>query len=51
MGERGEIVMESQGQRGLGQDDEAGEDRRRFHRVGVAFLAIAGVLVWLHLAG
>src|ERR1700730_17832205 len=29
---------------------EAGENRRRFHRVGVAFLAIAGVLVGLHLA-
>jgi hypothetical protein len=30
--------------------NEAGENRRRFHRVGMALLAIAGVLVGLHLA-
>jgi hypothetical protein len=30
---------------------EAGKNGGRFHRVGVAFLAIAGVLVGLHLAG
>jgi hypothetical protein len=29
---------------------EAGEHRRRFHRVAVALLAVAGVLVGLHLA-
>jgi hypothetical protein len=30
--------------------DEAGENGRRFHRVGVALLAVAGILVRLHLA-
>ena len=30
---------------------EAGENRRRFHRVGAAFLAVAGLLIRLHLAG
>jgi hypothetical protein len=31
--------------------DEAGENGRRRHRVGVALLAVAGVLVGLHLTG
>jgi hypothetical protein len=31
--------------------DEAGENGCSFHRVGAAFLTVAGILVWLHLAG